>query len=352
MLVMLAIGMFLSHLKPPPRLYLVGPDTNSDLKSMFIAVTGFELPPGSVRHINPDTPEGKRLLARLGVNYRGYAIAFVHDGTRASDVVSSVPDLEPLVARHFPVVKVLVKTLSQLQALIRSYRGKVVILDFWATNCEACRRELPGFSRLYRKYRELGLRIIAVSLDPDLDSTRVTARQEAMTYDVVWLPPAAQEELRKQYALSVIPKTFFFDRRGHQLDPPWVGFHDYRAFEQMVERLLAGKSPSLQTPGTHRPPERDPRLSFPPGSKVIIVGALDDERTKALIEVTHQLGVPKDILHVLDPSNPEHRRKMESLSVTPGTEPEATVCNDQSCALPTSDPQQLKETILEMFQPQ
>jgi len=55
---------------------------------------------------------------------------------------------------------------TSVQKSLESYRGKVVILDFWATWCPPCRAEIPGFVRLQDQYRSQGLEIIGVSIDP------------------------------------------------------------------------------------------------------------------------------------------------------------------------------------------
>src|ERR1044071_2690483 len=66
----------------------------------------------------------------------------------------------PIPASATPVV-----TPSVSQSL-ESFRGKVVILDIWATWCPPCRREIPDFVRLQEKYRDRGLEIVGVSIDP------------------------------------------------------------------------------------------------------------------------------------------------------------------------------------------
>ena len=55
--------------------------------------------------------------------------------------------------------------LSELTTLLESNKGKVVIFDLWATWCPPCRKEIPGFINLYKKYKDKGLEIIGVAFD-------------------------------------------------------------------------------------------------------------------------------------------------------------------------------------------
>ena len=68
---------------------------------------------------------------------------------------------------------------------LSSYRGKVVLLDFWATWCDPCRDEIPRFIALQDKYRDRGLEIIGVSMDDTPDPVRDFQQQFKMNYPVV-----------------------------------------------------------------------------------------------------------------------------------------------------------------------
>ena len=68
---------------------------------------------------------------------------------------------------------------------LSSYRGKVVLLDFWATWCDPCRDEIPRFNVLQDKYANRGLQIIGVSMDDSLGPVRDFQKQFKMNYPVV-----------------------------------------------------------------------------------------------------------------------------------------------------------------------
>jgi cytochrome c biogenesis protein CcmG/thiol:disulfide interchange protein DsbE len=68
---------------------------------------------------------------------------------------------------------------------LSSYRGKVVLLDFWATWCDPCRDEIPRFIALQDKYRDRGLQIIGVSMDDTAEPVREFQERFRMNYPVV-----------------------------------------------------------------------------------------------------------------------------------------------------------------------
>jgi cytochrome c biogenesis protein CcmG, thiol:disulfide interchange protein DsbE len=91
------------------------------------------------------------------------------------------------------------------------YRGEVVLLDFWATWCEPCRKETPGFVDLQNKYGPQGLQIVAVSMDDSPEPVREFCRQFKMNYPVV-MGNAAVGELYG--GILGLPIAFVLDRRG------------------------------------------------------------------------------------------------------------------------------------------
>jgi cytochrome c biogenesis protein CcmG, thiol:disulfide interchange protein DsbE len=96
---------------------------------------------------------------------------------------------------------------------LAAQRGKVVLLNVWATWCHPCRDEIPELRQIHARYRERGLELIGVSVDGDGsdDAIRDFMREFQMTYPV-WRDPA--ERVSAQFLVLGVPATFLIDREG------------------------------------------------------------------------------------------------------------------------------------------
>lgn len=121
-------------------------------------------------------------------------------------------------------------TLSQL-------RGKVVLLDFWATWCAPCRLAIPHLKDLYKAYRERGLEIIGLSLDKGSpERVKKFVANMGIEYTIIM----ADDDLVKKYGISPIPTTYLIDREGY-ITNQWVGFSQtlMSKITAETERLLS-----------------------------------------------------------------------------------------------------------------
>jgi peroxiredoxin len=97
---------------------------------------------------------------------------------------------------------------------IADYKGKVVLLDFWATWCAPCRAELPNLISTYEKYHDKGFEVIGVSLDQDEQKLASFTKEKNMAWPQYFDGLAWQNKLAVKYGINGIPATFLLDGQG------------------------------------------------------------------------------------------------------------------------------------------
>jgi len=125
------------------------------------------------------------------------------------------------------------KDTSGRQVSSDEFRGKVLLVDFWATWCAPCKREMPGYEALYRRYRERGFAVVGIAMDWDADAVTKFAREVGVTYPL--LLNGAQ--VQQQFEILGLPTTFLVDREG-RIRKKVVGFEYTEAFEATLKEIL------------------------------------------------------------------------------------------------------------------
>ena len=117
---------------------------------------------------------------------------------------------------------------------LADYRGKVVLLDFWATWCPPCLEEIPHFIAMQQKYASQGLQVIGISMDDDAKPVQAFYEQHKMNYPVA----IGDAKLAQRYGgVLGLPITFVIDRQG-RIVKKFVGATDTALIEQEIKRLL------------------------------------------------------------------------------------------------------------------
>jgi len=118
-------------------------------------------------------------------------------------------------------------------------RGKVVVLNFWATWCPPCKEEIPWFVELQKRYGAQGLQIVGVSMDDgDQKDVEKFAAENAINYPIL----LGKDNVAEQYGgIDRLPTTFYIDRNGIVTDRVF-GQLGREEIEQNVRKAIASVS--------------------------------------------------------------------------------------------------------------
>lgn len=163
-------------------------------------------------------------------------------GAVASLGSASAPDVQPVAERRGvklgePAPNFHLRDLNGQAVALSDLRGKVVLLNFWATWCGPCRVEMPAMEKLYRAFSRNDFEILAVSTDAQgVSVTRPFQQENQLTFPILH---DADYRVGLTYGARSLPMTFMVDRQGiirHQI----FGARDWGAAEahQLVQLLM------------------------------------------------------------------------------------------------------------------
>ncbi|MEP7344666.1 MAG: TlpA disulfide reductase family protein [Gemmatimonadaceae bacterium] len=150
-----------------------------------------------------------RQLLALGVAAAGVAIGGFTIGARGGRFV--VPMVT--VGAAAPEFRGVTLNTSPQPRSIADYRGKVVLLNLWATWCGPCEVEMPSIEALHRRLGSQGLHVVAVSVDDPGNEDRIRAfvAKRGLTFEIL---NEGSGKIENDYQSPGIPSTFLIDRRG------------------------------------------------------------------------------------------------------------------------------------------
>jgi peroxiredoxin len=132
------------------------------------------------------------------------------------------------------------KSLDGDMTTLSSYRGEVVVVNFWASWCTPCRPELKVMNEWNRSWADRGARVVAISVDKELRNAQRFAEKEKLTLTVLHDGPSG---LAKSLDLPSLPCTFVLDRDGKVVKVIHSSSSkDLKSLEQKVESMLSSSA--------------------------------------------------------------------------------------------------------------
>ncbi|MFN0178669.1 MAG: TlpA disulfide reductase family protein [Gemmatimonadales bacterium] len=151
------------------------------------------------------------------------------------------------VGSDAPEVSAVQLTTGDTLALGEHYRGKVVLVNLWATWCVPCRKEMPAMERLYREMKDQGFAIAAVSVDEgDTKDVLAFADELGLTFDILHDPDGS---VQKAYQTFMFPESFLIDKEGVVVkkvigEHPWSSDASRRTVAELLGISLAPRPDS------------------------------------------------------------------------------------------------------------
>jgi len=158
-------------------------------------------------------------IAAAVAGYGTYLVRSRHDGSSEALMALQLADLEGR------------------QQIVDRWRGKVLVVNFWATWCAPCREEIPVFVKLQDKYRDRGLQFVGIAID-ERDKVQSFARDLGINYPVL-LGAMDTVEISRQAGntIGALPFTLVLDRSGRIVSRE-LGKAQEMRLEALIQRLL------------------------------------------------------------------------------------------------------------------
>ncbi|MCZ6612479.1 MAG: thioredoxin-like domain-containing protein [Planctomycetota bacterium] len=188
---------------------------------------------------------------------------------------------------------------------LNDLRGKVVLVDFWATWCGPCVAELPNVLRAHRKYKDQGFEIVSISLDSNNNRFRSFVRNKGMNWHHVMEGGGWKTRLARKYSINSIPRMYLLDATGICISENVRGRQLDGAIQRVLAKMPAAQDGKHTKRGTDRPSNR-----LGPAAARRLRIHLDDARATvnqtadSLLESAHQLDALAEEIDNLDAQLP------------------------------------------------
>src|SRR5262249_47541900 len=159
------------------------------------------------------------------------------EGLLAAIAGVKIKELETLLALKKTPMELKFTDVEGHEFDLQAYRGKVVLVDFWATWCGPCVAGLPEVIELYKKYHDQGLEIVGISFDEDKGALQQFVKDKDMGWVQFFDGKGWENEYGQKYGIHAIPQMWLIGRDGKIVD-----FNARAGLPQKISKLLEGSS--------------------------------------------------------------------------------------------------------------
>ena len=172
----------------------------------------------------------RRAWLTVGILVIPFSLALSVMSVGASDRAA----LQPVDQRK-PAPEFALEDSAGKTATLKDYRGKIVVLDFWATWCHGCKEEIPWFAEFEHKYGAQGVAVVGVSLDEEgWKAVRPFIQEAKVPYRIV----LGNDATAQKYGIQAMPDTLLIDRQG-KIAAAYTGMINKDEVEKNIRTLIA-----------------------------------------------------------------------------------------------------------------
>lgn len=192
------------------------------------------------------------LFVALAIAFSSFSACTNHEGSDNVAVSGapkppvSSPSAEPTKSIYPPIATKVaqadIKNLDGTTFKVADKKGKVILLNMWATWCGPCRAEMPALVRMQEKHRDAGFEVIGLDTDDDdsLEEINEFAQKMKLNYTLAWADTDLQAALVNITKFPGIPQSFLIDRDGN-LRGIFKGASEVAQMEELVEMVVTGQ---------------------------------------------------------------------------------------------------------------
>ena len=135
-----------------------------------------------------------------------------------------------------PAAQFTLSSISGKKVSLKQFRGKIVVLNFWATWCGPCKKELPEFVRMRRKYKDRQVEILTINVDSNIENARRFLRKNKLKLKTLW---DGHKKVAQKYDVQAMPSTYVIDQNG-VIRSVHKGFtpNEFRKIQMTTAKLL------------------------------------------------------------------------------------------------------------------